>query len=765
MRHSNALRAVALLAFAACAAPPAAAPPASPPSPPPAPSASAPTPDLIPATIDAAVLPAVLSSLAASTLSRLPDDASEPALLDRALLTTAASDPSATLAALAHLRAVAKPADPGRVSVLNAPLELFARAKLAQAKGGPSFEAAFADAFRQLFGPLDDLTANHAAWFFVFDLDSAKRDLQVSLDRLHGKPAASLSQGDARELATRYARYATFRELLPLAKPLLAEDLTRRYDAQDVRIKVAGGATVSAFVVRPRRLVGPQPTVLFSTIYTDRAESQAYLAAAHGYVGVTSFTRGKRLNKDEIVPYEREAEDVPRVIDWIAAQPWSDGRVGMYGGSYCGFTQWAAAKHLPKALKTIVPYVAVIPGQGLPMENNVFLNVNYGWAFFVTDRLFDDDEVYRDPARWNALPDKWFTSGRPYREIDQVDGTPNPWLQRWLKHPSFDRYWQAMVPYAEDFARIDIPVLTVTGYFDDGQISALRYFTEHTKYRKGAEHYLLIGPYDHFGAQRRPPNVLRGYAIDPVARIDTPYVTFQWMDHVFRGGPMPALLADKVNYEVMGANEWRHAPSLEKAHDRLLTLYLDDHHLTPNKPGAPRSLAQQVDLADRKTSNNVYYPDPIVQDQLDDGHGVVFEGEPLAEPLEMSGVFTGEVRVRINKKDFDLGVELYEHTPDGKYVSLAYYVGRASYARDLTTRHLLTPGKTETIPFERTRMVSRQLAKGSRLVVVVNVNKNAFAQVNYGTGEDVSAESVADAGVPLQVEWWGDSFVRIPVRP
>jgi hypothetical protein len=721
---------------------------------------------VIPASIDAPDLLPVLSRLAAATLSRLPAATTEPTLLDRVLLTTAAADPAATLDALARLRAVAKPADPGRAPVLQTGFELSARAKLAQAKGATPFDTAFAAAFRDLFTRLDDLSANLAASYLVYDLDSAKRDLQASLDRLHGQPAAALSLDDARELATRYAGYATFREVLPLAKTLLDADLARRYDVgDDVRIKVPGGATVSAFVVRPRRLAGPQPTVLFSTIYTNRAESQAYLAAAHGYVGVTSFTRGKRLNKDEIIPYEREADDVPAVIDWIAAQPWSDGRVGMYGGSYCGFTQWAAAKHLPKALKTIVPYVAAIPGQGLPMENNVFLNVNYGWAFFVTDGLYDDDKVYGDRARWSALQGAWFASGRPYRDLDKVDGTPNPWLQRWLKHPSFDRYWQAMVPYAEDFARIDIPVLTVTGYYDDGQISALRYFTEHTKYRKGAEHYLLIGPYDHFGAQRRPPAVLRGYAIDPVARIDTTYVTFQWMDHVFRGGPMPELLADKVNYEVMGANEWRHAPSLEKAHDRLLTLYLDDHHLTPNKPASPRALPQQVDLADRKTQNNEYYPDPIVHDRLDDGHGVVFEGEPLEEPLSIDGLFTGEVRVRINKKDFDLGVELYEHTPDGKYFSLAYFLGRASYARDLTARHLLTPGKIETVPFERSRMVSKLLAKGSRLVVVVNVNKNAFAQVNYGTGKDVSDESAADAGTPLQVEWFGDSFVRIPVGP
>jgi hypothetical protein len=81
----------------------------------------------------------------------------------------------------------------------------------------------------------------------------------------------------------------------------------------------------------------------------------------------------------------------------------------------------------------------------------------------------------------------------------------------------------------------------------------------------------------------------------------------------------------------------------------------------------------------------------------------------------------------------------------------------------LTKRILLYPGKKESIPFTRTRMVSRQLSKGSRLLVVLNIDKNPFAQVNYGTGKDVSKESVADAGKPLEIKWCNDSFVSVPL--
>jgi putative CocE/NonD family hydrolase len=358
------------------------------------------------------------------------------------------------------------------------------------------------------------------------------------------------------------------------------------------------------------RAVLPLSAALEFTIYADleRAVRDARRAASRGYAGIVANARGKRLSVEAIAPYEHEVADTVAVIDWITRQPWSDGDVGMYGGSYNGYTAWAAAKRMPPALKTIVAYVAAIPGFGLPMENNVFLNANYGWAFYVTNNRYLDEFTYNQTARWRNLNRAWYQSGRPYREIDRVDGTPNPWLQRWLRHPAFDAYWQAKVPYGEEFARIAIPVLTITGYYDDGQLSALRYLREHYRHRPGAEHYLLIGPYDHFGAQAPvKPTVLRDYRVDPVAQFDTNAVTFDWLDYVMRDGPRPALLKDRINYQVMGTNAWKHAPSLEAMSGRTWRLFLtadpmEQYLRLSEAPPRQRTFLQQtVDLADRTT--------------------------------------------------------------------------------------------------------------------------------------------------------------------
>jgi hypothetical protein len=99
---------------------------------------------------------------------------------------------------------------------------------------------------------------------------------------------------------------------------------------------------------------------------------------------------------------------------------------------------------------------------------------------------------------------------------------------------------------------------------------------------------------------------------------------------------------------------------------------------------------------------------------------------------------------------------------DGQLFYLSYFLGRASYAKDMSVRTLLTPGKIESIPFDRTRMVSRKIGKGSRLMITLNINKNAYAQVNYGTGKDVSDEDVRDGKIPLEIKWHNDSYVKIP---
>jgi predicted acyl esterase len=660
--------------------------------------------------------------------------------------------------------------DSPQVDASILPFELYSKAKAQESTGQVSFDEAFRQAFTEVFNTLDDRTAIAAtAWFGPVPLDQMRGQLRGLLERQEGKDRITSSA--ALDLCRRYVFIQGYGAIAPLTEVLIAQDDARRYIIQDdVLIKTTRGATLSAIIVRSRRSAAKQPAALFTVVETvvPRQLYNAKYAASRGYVGVSSDAHGKRLSPDKIVLYENDAVDLHGVIDWISKQPWCDGQVGMYGGSNAGFMVWAAAKTLHPALKTIVPYVPLDPGFGLPMTNNVFLTANYDLPFYLGNTKYLDPN-FGDRGRYGPMLWRWYHSGRPYREIDQVDGHPNRWLQRWLDHPAYDKYWQGMTANGTDYDKLNIPVLAIDGYYDDGQINAVRRLQEHYRHRPDAEHYLVIGPYDHFDTQGPvKAAVLRGYTIDPVAHFDTPNLTFQWFDYVLKGGAKPAILQDKINYQVMGANAWKHAPSIEKMSEQMLTLYLTstrvgNFYQLAAKPPAAASVKMIVDFADRTAVSTNTYPSEIVTRDLSLSQGLAFISDPFDAPISVNGLFSATLRTIINKKDLDIVMALYEVMPSGEYFHLSDTVARASYAKNMTKRQLLAPHKVETITLDKTLLVSRQLSKGSRLLLVLDVNRGPFAQVNYGTGKDVSDESIADAKEPLRVEWLKGSYVKVPV--
>lgn len=234
------------------------------------------------------------------------------------------------------------------------------------------------------------------------------------------------------------------------------------------------------------------------------------------------------------------------------------------------------------------------------------------------------------------------------------------------------------------------------------------------------------------------------------------------------GAPKPDILKDRINYEVMGANVWKHAPSIKAMSTNRLTLYLTNarvgerYRLSSTRPPEAAFIPQRVDFADRASELNLYDPVPISKDELPAGV-MAFVSEPFDSPVSVSGMITGQLDAVLNKRDMDFTMSFYELMPGGRRFHLSYYLGRASYARDMNKRVLLTPGKRTLIPFDRTPLISRRMSVGSRLLVMLTVNKNSFAQVNYGTGKDVSDESLADAKEPLHVRWYNDSYVTVPI--
>jgi putative ATP-binding cassette transporter len=646
-------------------------------------------------------------------------------------------------------------------------LDLYAYAKMLEAENRIPFAEALAQAFDALVAPLTDQDAYAVTGW----LDKSPQPFEQAVQQALAPQRAMdrIGQSEAVALIWKYVEYSAHRSVAPLARTLDAGDEARRYVADSgVRVRTPDGTFIDALVVRPRSSATPLPTLFQFSL--NGATQDAEECAAHGYVGVVAYVRGVRGTVEgrpggsaRVVPFQHDGDDARAVINWIARQSWSDGRVGMYGQGYGGFTPWAAATRRPRALKAIATSAPTAPGIDFPMSGGIFHNAAFGWSARVTDVA---GAQTADAELWRSLNQRWYRSGRPYRDLGRVFGQPNPIFLRWLNHPSFDRFWQSMTPSREQFARIDIPVLTMTGYFADSEPGAVYYFREHRRANGHANHTLIIAPFAGEGVGIVPTT--HGQAVDPADLTDVHDLRFRWFDGVFKGGPLPAIFSPGVNYEVMGTHEWRHAPSLETMGDSSLRFYLDtaaagQRLATPPNPRL--SIVQTMGYVDRSdaawtASGDLVTRNPAIHNALE------FVSEPLPSAVEVNGLFSGRLDFSLNKVDVDLNIALYELQSNGDYVRMyaPAFEFRASYAGDRAHRRLLKAGERQVLTFQSERLTSRRLQAGSRLVMVLGIGKRPDRELNYGTGGDVSAESIADGAVPLEIHWHGGSYLEIPVR-
>lgn len=718
-----------------------------------------------PASIDAADMPAVMRDLAERVLPVYQDQDNDRYLANLSALQWADSNFKAAEETRKTLRDRRPPPDPAHPQDGQALLfDVYAHAKTVEATGSASFEQAFTQTFHDVVGKLDDLDAYAITTSLEMPRPPFREAWQRELDRARSKDSIELPEATA--LIRAYFAYEAYRHLAPIATQLGAEEDHRRYAVlDDVSISTPAGVPIHARVVRPKRVAGKLPTLLEFTVLRSVADARA--SAAHGYVGVVAYTRGKFAKTDrEVVPFRYDGVDARAVIRWIARQPWSDGRVGMYGSDYAGFAAWAATKTMPKALKAIATADPMAPGISFPMEGHIFRNDALRWAATHAVPGGAPADV-GDDARWQTLDRQWYESGKPYRDLATMAGLPRNVFRDWLHHPSYDHYWERTSPFEAQFARIDIPVLTITGYYANGAVGALHYYREHLRHRPKADHTLLVGPYDDRMLRDGPSAALRGYALaDAASQIDLQALRYQWFDHVFKGREKPALLADRVNYQLSGTNEWRHVSSLAAMANSTFKLYpaLSASAQDRAEAGAPTIITQTVDLADRHDAA----PPPVSALRLralPKRDGLTFSSEVFKTPIEVSGIVSGELDFVINKYDVDLDVTLYEQRADGDYLQLADpYEFRASYARDDVDRQLLRSGVRQTLKFESGQIAAHRLNAGSRLIAVLDVNKRPDQQINYGAGNDVSVESIANAKVPIEIRWYGDSHLDIPVR-
>ena len=183
------------------------------------------------------------------------------------------------------------------------------------------------------------------------------------------------------------------------------------------------------------------PVIFTLTPYiSDSYHARAAYFASHGYAFALVDVRGRGNSGGEFEPFANEARDGHDVVEWFATQPYCDGKVTMWGGSYAGYDQWATAKELPAHLATIVPVASAHPGLDFPSANNVGISYDVQW-FTLTSGRAGQDHLFADSKFWHAKFLDAYRQHLPFKALDSFIGNPSVNFQRVVSHPTMDAYY------------------------------------------------------------------------------------------------------------------------------------------------------------------------------------------------------------------------------------------------------------------------------------------------------------------------------------
>ena len=356
--------------------------------------------------------------------------------------------------------------------------------------------------------------------------------------------------GDGR--AARFARSAAAAVLLSsaasVAGAVTADALAQaaKVDWQwGVKIPLRDGIHLNATVYRPAGQKEPRPCLFTLTPYIGESyHDRGMYFAAHGYPFLTVDVRGRGNSEGSFRPMIQEAKDGYDIVEWLAKQPYCNGKISMWGGSYAGYDQWATAKEFPPPpgdhrSGRIARGRSRFPGGG----DNVPYPYDVQWLTFTSGhtgqaRLFADDSF------WVGAFRRWNESGSSFRALDAFVGNPSAIFQEWVGHPDQDDYWDAYNPTAKQYAQLQLPILTITGMYDDDQPGALAHYRRYMQAASAegrARHYLVIGPWDHPGT-RTPKQEFLGPKFGPASLVDLPQLHLDWYRYTMESGPKPEFL-------------------------------------------------------------------------------------------------------------------------------------------------------------------------------------------------------------------------------
>ena len=532
-----------------------------------------------------------------------------------------------------------------------------------------------------------------------------------------------------------------------------------------VAMKTRDGLTLRADIYRPAG-DGKFPTLLERTPYNkDGAADFGHKAALRGYMVVVQDVRGRYTSEGDWYPFKYESNDGYDAVEWAAALPYSNGKVGMFSGSYVGATQMLAAIAHPPHLAGICPVVTASNyHENWTYQGGAFEQwFNESW----TSGLAQDTLNRTIRAESNALEGikALPLSLYPVFNIPAAqDGTNMtytlaPYFEDWLAHPTYDSYWKQW-SIEDNYQNIQVPVLTIAAWYDLFQGGSLRNYMG-IKAHGGSEaarngQHLLVTIGGHAGNGRKIGDIDYGPAAEA---FNEDNITLDWYDYLFLGKQNE--FSDKpVKIFVMGKNIWRDEDDWPLARAQSTPYYL--HSVgragTASGNGALSTTAPQTEPAD----SYIYDPaDPVPttggplccdgkhlpagprsQKDVEARPDVlVFTTPPLEQDMEVTGPVTLDLFAKTSAADTDFTGKLVDVAPDGTPINLTEGILRAKFRESTTAAPKpITPGQVLEYKIDLWA-TSNVFLKGHRIRLEVTSSNFPRFDRNLNTGKDAATDN------------------------
>jgi putative CocE/NonD family hydrolase len=507
-------------------------------------------------------------------------------------------------------------------------------------------------------------------------------------------------------------------------------------------VNTRDGISLATDVYLPLEAKWPLPAVLIRTPYSKVGTFPGSARFAHhGYALVIQDVRGREDSTGEWHPMTNEIEDGDDTLDWIAAQPWSDGSVGMTGGSYMGAVQWCAAASGNRHLKAMLSLVcAGTPFVDIPRRGGCMLSGAYPWAFAMGAGPLQNKEAMAR-TDWTEVLDI-----RPLRDIpEKATGAAIPCLTEWADHMEDDAYWYGSDWFSRNKGNV-VPALISSGWFDDDGMGSTQALALAAKYPPG-NFKAILGPWKHgMNTRYELHETFMGFAS---VRYDLDLISLMWLEHFLRGADNGIENTATVEYYAMNTPEggtWKTAATWPVPCAALKKLYLNgsgDDCARENRGTFsarspregqdsfvydPQNPAEHIiDLSE----NELEIPEDYARQELRPDY-LVYTGKPLKEDTVVTGDITAHLFISSDCPDTDIMIRLCDVDPDGHSLKLADGILDVRFRNGFDRSELMRPGQVYPIRVTTTK-ISNTFRKGHRIRFTITSSAKGFVFPNTNT--------------------------------